>query len=180
MTDRPGDWTPQYCEDAVFVPASPDHVFDVLRDIGGWNDWWVAMRFEPEQDGPLKVGDRIVFDGVVSRWTVAVEAVEPPRSIRFRYLAGALVGETEWRVTPASGGCTAAYIYHGVEAREERAATTFGRFGTALHTMVMRRDALDGLVRKATGRKLDEARRDAVRAAIADGRAALVAARERA
>ena len=77
---------------------------------------------------------------------------------------GALVGETEWRIMPAPGGCTAAYIYHGVEAREERAATTFGRFGTALHAMVMRRDALDGLVRRAIG----------------EGRAALVAERERA
>ncbi len=180
MTDQGEDWTPQYCEDAVFVPASPEHVFDVLRDIAGWNDWWVAMRFEPQQDGPLKVGDRVVFDGAVIRWMVAVEAIEPPRSIRFRYIEGALVGETEWRVTAADGGCTAAYIYHGVVAGEERAATTFGRFGTALHTMVMRRDALDGLVRKVTGQPLDEAWREGVRAAIGDGRAVLVAESARA
>ncbi len=74
-------------------------------------------------------------------------------------------------VTPARGGCTAAYSYHGVVAREERAATTFGRFGTAPHAMVMRRDALDGLVRRATGRPLDDAWRESVRTAIGDGRA---------
>ena len=44
--------------------------------------------------------------------------------------------------------------------------------------MVMQRDALDGLVRKATGRPLDEAWREGVRAAIGDGRAALATARK--
>lgn len=166
---------PLYCEDAVFIPAPPERVFDVLRDIGGWNDWWVMMRFEPEGAGPLAPGRRIVFDGGVSRWTVAVLAVDRPHSISFRYVAGDLLGPTEWRVTPAPGGCRAAYSYHGVTANAERAAATFAAFGTRLHTLVMKADALDGLRRKVIGAPLDDAWRESVRAAIAAGRAALVA-----
>lgn len=165
----------QYCEDAVFIAASPDQVFDVLLDIAGWNEWWVMMRFEPAAAGPLLPGSRIVFDGGVSRWTVEVLEVDRPRSIRFHYTDGDLLGLTEWRVTPEPGGCRAAYLYHGVTANAERAAATFEMFGTKLHTMVMEADALDGLRRKVTGEPLDAAWRGSVRAAVATGRAALVA-----
>lgn len=175
MSDGPRDWSLQYCNDAVFVPAPADRVFDILLDIGRWNDWWETMRFETERPGPLSVGDRALFDGNVSKWTVEVEAIDRPTSIRYRYLEGSLAGETEWRVTPAPGGCTAAYIYHGVRACQDRAANTFGRFGTALHTMVMQADALDGLVRLMTGRPLDAAWRQSVRDAVAAGRARLLA-----
>ncbi|WP_375397481.1 SRPBCC domain-containing protein [uncultured Sphingomonas sp.] len=168
------DWTPQYCEDATYIPASPDQVFDALLDIDGWNDWWVMMRFEPEAAGALVPGSRVVFDGGVSRWIAEVLRIDRPRSIRFRYAEGDLLGETEWRITPEPGGCRAAYVYHGVTANANRAAATFGTFGTKLHMMVMEKDALDGLVRKVTGAPLDAAWRDSVRAAVAVGRAALV------
>ena len=180
MSEDAKDWSPQYCGDEAFIPAPPGTVFDALLDIGRWNDWWETMRFEPAQDGPSRVGDRIVFDGVVSRWTVEVTAINRPRSIRYRYADGALVGDTEWRVTPAPGGCRAAYVYHGVRACADRAASTFGRFGTALHTMVMQADALDGLRRLMVGEPLDEHWRRSVRDRVADGRARLIADRERA
>ncbi len=174
------DWTPQYCDDEAFVPAPPQRVFDALLDVASWNRWWETMRFTPERDGPSVFGDRIVFDGIVSKWNVEVTAIEPPRSIRYRYADGALTGDTEWRVTPVAGGALVAYVYHGVVAQEERAATTFGRFGTSLHTMVMQADALDGLRRLMAGEPLDEAWRQAVRARVAEGRAALIAMEERA
>ena len=180
MSEDIEDWSLQYCDDEAFVPAPPEAVFAALLDIRRWNDWWETMRFETEGDGPSKVGDHIVFDGVVSKWTVEVTAIDRPRSIRYRYLDGALVGDTEWRVTPAPGGCRAAYVYHGVSARLDRAAATFGRFGTALHTMVMQADPLDGLVRLMTGQPLGEAWRRSVRDSVAAGRARLIAEREEA
>ena len=79
-------------------------------------------------------------------------------------------------MTPQPGGCRAEYVYLGVKAGEDGAATTFGRFGTELHTMVMQADALAGLVRLVTDKPLDAAWRQAVRDAVKDGRAALVAA----
>ena len=180
MSEDPKNWSPQYCDDEAFIPAPPEAVFEALLDIGRWNDWWETMRFEPAQTGPLKVGDRVIFDGVVNKWTVEVLSIDAPRSIRLRYAEGALVGDTEWRVTPAPGGCRSAYVYHGVRACADRAASTFGRFGTALHTMVMQVDALDGLRRLMAGEPLDERWRQSVRDRVADGRATLIAQRERA
>ena len=169
-----GDWAPQYCEDAVDLPAAPDRVFDALLDVGAWNDWWVTMRFEPDRPGPLAPGNRILFDGGVSRWTVEVVRIDPPHSIRLRYAEGDLLGETEWRVTPVSGGSRVAYVYHGVRANADRAAATFGTYGTRLHALVMQADPLDGLRRKLAGLPLDEAWRASVRDAVATGRAALI------
>jgi uncharacterized protein YndB with AHSA1/START domain len=177
MTD-PKDWSLQYCDDEAFFPVPPEAVFDALLDTPSWNRWWETMRFEPAQAGPSKVGDRIIFDGLVSKWTVEVVSIDAPRSIRYRYLEGALVGDTEWRVTPVPGGCQAAYVYHGVRACDERAATTFGRFGTELHTMVMHADALGGLQRLMTSQPLDAAWRQSVRDQVAAGRATLIAQRK--
>lgn len=177
MTDDCHDWSLQYCDDAAFIAAPAEAVFDVLLDIAGWNRWWETMRFESARSGPSQVGDRAIFDGVVSTWTAEVVAIDRPWSIRYRYVEGALVGDTEWRLTPVTGGCRAAYVYHGVRACTDRAATTFGRFGTALHTMVMQADALDGLRRLLTGARLDAAWRQAVRDKVAAGRAQLIADR---
>ncbi len=170
------DWSLQSCEDAVFVPAPMVTVFDVLRDAQGWNDWWTMVRFEGAREGPIQSGDRIVFDGGVSRWTVEVGEIDAPRRLALRYVEGALVGEAEWRVAPEPGGCRAAYVYLGVRACDDRAASTFGRFGTRLHTMVMQADALPGLVRRVTGEPTGEAWRQSVREAVAAGREALILA----
>ena len=178
MTEDAMDWSLQYCDDEAFIPAPPEAVFDALLDIGRWSDWWETMRFEPAQAGPSKAGDRITFNGVVSKWEVEIVSIDRPRSIRYRYVEGALVGDTEWRVTPAPGGSLAAYVYHGVRACQDRAATTFGRFGTELHTMVMQMDALDGLRRLMAGEPLDDAWRQSVRDRVAAGRAKLIAERE--
>jgi uncharacterized protein YndB with AHSA1/START domain len=178
MSENPKDWTLQYCDDEAFIPAAPEAVFDALLDIHHWNDWWETMRFAAAGDGPSQVGDRIAFDGGVSIWTVDVVAIDRPRSIRYRYVEGALVGDTEGRITPVPGGARAAYVYHGVRADQERAAVTFGRFGTELHTMVMRADALDGLKRLMGGEPRDAAWRQSVREAVAAGRAKLISKRE--
>jgi uncharacterized protein YndB with AHSA1/START domain len=172
-------WELQYCEDEAFIPAPPDVVFDALLDVPHWNNWWEAMRFDVGFDRPAQVGDRITFDGGVFQWTVEVVSIDRPSSIRLRYVEGALVGDTEWRVVPAPGGCKAAYIYHGVRPTVERAATTFGKFGTTFHSMVTHADALDGLARLVTGQPLDEAWRQGVRDKIAAGRADLTAQLEK-
>lgn len=176
MSEDARDWSPQICEDAIFVPATADAVFAVLRDAHGWNDWWTMVRFEGAPERPIRSGDRIVFDGGVSRWTVEIGGIDPPHRIALRYVEGALVGEAEWRIVSEAGGCRAAYVYLGVRAREDRAAATFGRFGTRLHTMVMRADALPGLVRRVTGEPTGEAWRRSVRDAVAAGREALILA----
>lgn len=166
--DRPTwDWSPQYCSDGIFVPAPAELVFDALLNIADWNRWWETMRFERPGQGPMCVGDHIVFDGGATRWTVEVTEIEPPKRIAFRYFDGALLGPTEWRVTPQPDGCRAEYVYLGVMAVQDRAAATFGRFGTRLHTAVMQADALSGLVRAVTGQPLDEAWRQSVRDAVA-------------
>ena len=176
MSEDARDWSLQSCEDAIFVPARADAVFDVIRDARGCNDWWTVMRFEGAPEGPVRSGDKIVFDGGVSRWSVEVGEIDAPHRIALRYVEGALVGEAEWRVTPEPGGCRAAYVYLGVRACEDRAAQTFGRFGTRLHTMVMQADALPGLVRRVTGEPTGEAWRRSVRDAVAAGREALILA----
>jgi len=180
MMDEPAkDWSSQFCEDAIFVPVSPDAVFDALLDVGRWNDWWVMMRFLPDGDGPLESGKRIEFDGGINRWTVVVGAIGRPRRIGLRYAAGDLLGDAEWRIAPEKGGCRVSYVYLGVRAAAERAAATVGRFGTRLHTMVMQADALPGLVRLMTGRALDETWRQSVRDSVQAGREALIALEDR-
>lgn len=175
MTTEPGTYEPQYCSDSIFVAAPPEEVFDIMLDVAGWNIWWTMVGFS-SADARLRPGSRIVFDGGVSKWTGEVGAVDRPRRIELRYVEGALLGLAAWEITPEPGGCRAAYVYHGVRANQERAATTFGRHGTRLHTMVMQADALPGLVRRVAGEPLDDAWRVKVRTDVAAGREALAAA----
>ncbi len=64
-------------------------------------------------------------------------------------------------------------MYRGVRANAPGAQATFDRYGTRLHNVAMRVDALSGLARHVRGEPLDDAWRAEVADAMARGVASL-------
>ena len=170
------------CRDEIVVPAAAETCFAVLRDIGTYPRWWTLVQVDPVSGGTrLSPGVRFRFSGVrrdgggVS-WVIRVTAVRAPQRLELEYDEGDLLGTTGWELEPVPGGTRAAYVYYGVRANGPAAAASFARYGTRLHSLAMRTDALAGLVRLfgGPGAELDDAAwRARVRERMAAGRAAL-------
>ena len=105
-------------------------------------------------------------------WSVQVFEVEAPSRIELAYTGGEYIGRTAWELTELPHSTLVAYVYRGVKANSSKAADHFARWGTRLHTVAMREDALAGLVRifGGPGADLDdEAWRQDVRQRVAAG-----------
>jgi uncharacterized protein YndB with AHSA1/START domain len=170
------------CRDEIVVPAAAEACFAVLRDIGTYARWWTLVRVDPVSGGTrLSPGVRFRFsgirpDGTGVSWVIRVTAVHAPQRLELEYDEGDLLGTTGWELEPVAGGTRAAYVYYGLRANSAAAADSFARYGTRLHSLAMREDALAGLVRLfgGTGAELDdEAWRARVRAHMAAGRVGL-------
>ncbi|MGH7896159.1 MAG: SRPBCC family protein [Candidatus Binatia bacterium] len=170
------------CRDDVVVPAASETCFAVLRDIGTYGRWWTLVRVEPVAGGTrLRPGVRIRFRGrrpgrAEVSWVTRVTAVHAPLRLELEYDEGDLLGTTGWELEAAPDGTRVAYVYYGVRPASPAAATTFGRYGTQLHSLAMREDALAGLARLfgGAGAELDDAAwRARVEARLAAGVRAL-------
>ena len=100
----------------------------------------------------LRPGARFAFSG--SRpggerfeWTAEVLEIEAPARIELAYAGGEYEGRTAWELETVGNGTTVAYIYRGVRPLSQRARDHFARWGTRLHSVAMREDALAGLAR---------------------------------
>jgi uncharacterized protein YndB with AHSA1/START domain len=166
------------CRDDVVVPAASEACFAVVRDIGTYARWWTLVRVEPMAGGTrLGPGARFRMtgrrqDGSATSWVTRVTAVHAPLRLELEYDEGDLVGTTGWELTPAASGTRVAYVYYGVRPNGAASQASFARYGTRLHSLAMREDALAGLVRLfgGAGAELDDgAWRAQVRARLAAG-----------
>ena len=175
--------TTYQCRDDVVVPAESEACFAVLRDVGTYARWWTLIRVEPVSGGTrLSPGVRVRLaglrrDGSPASWIVRVTAVHAPVRLELEYDEGDLLGTVGWELeTVAGGGTRVAYVYYGVRPNHPAAAASFARYGTRLHSVAMREDALAGLVRLfgGAGSDLADAQwRDRVRRRVAAAIAAL-------
>jgi uncharacterized protein YndB with AHSA1/START domain len=146
------------CRDAVVIEAPPAACFAPLVDLATYPRWWTLIAVTPLAGGPrLAPGVRFRFagarpGGTTVAWVVEVLEVLPPERIELAYAEGDLLGRVAWELVPVAGGTEVAYVYRGVRANSAATRASFARFGTGLHHVAMREDALAGLRRLVTGR----------------------------
>ena len=147
-------------------------------DLSTYARWWTLLAVTPiGSHSRLDSGVRLRFSGARPggqrfEWSVQVLEVEAPSRIELAYTGGEYIGRTAWELTELPHSTLVAYVYRGVKANSSKAADHFARWGTRLHTVAMREDALAGLVRifGGPGADLDdEAWRQDVRQRVAAG-----------
>ena len=163
------------CRDECLIAAPRPRCFEVLADLSTYACWWTLVGVTPQGSGPRLVpGARFLFSGARPggervEWVAEVREIEPPKRIELSY-AGEYRGRTGWELDEVEGGTLVAYVYRGVRPMTARARDHFARWGTRLHSVAMREDALAGLARYlgGPGAELDdEAWRAEVRRRVA-------------
>lgn len=145
------------CRDAVVIGGAPAACFAPLVDLTSYPRWWTLITATARAGGPrLAPGVRFHLagarpGGATVAWVVEVLAVIPPERIELAYAEGDLLGRVAWEITPLGGGTEVAYVYRGVRANSPATRASFARYGTAVHSLAMREDALAGLRRLVTG-----------------------------
>jgi uncharacterized protein YndB with AHSA1/START domain len=145
------------CRDAIVLAAPAAACFAPLADLATYARWWTLVRAEALAGGPaLAPGVRFRLTGARPSgppvaWVVEVLEVAPPHRIELAYVEGDLLGRVAWELAPAAGGTDVAYVYRGVRANAATTRASFARYGTRLHSLAMREDALAGLRRLVVG-----------------------------
>ena len=154
----------------------------MLIDLSTYSRWWTLVTVTPEGPGSrLRPGVRFRFSGARPggqrfEWSAEVLEIEEPARIELAYAGGTYVGRTAWELEEVGDGTLVAYVYRGVRPNSRRSRDHFARWGTRLHSIAMREDALAGLARLLEGRHTaldDEAWREDVRRRVAAGIRAL-------
>jgi len=144
--------------DEALIRAPIGACFAALADLATYGRWWTLVRVTPlGAETRLAPGVRFRFAGARPggtgvAWDVEVLQVAAPGRIELAYVAGELLGRTAWELTAEGDGTRVAYVYRGVRANGPSSAASFERFGTRLHSVAMREDALAGLARFLGGR----------------------------
>ncbi len=139
--------------DERVIAASRDRCFAALVELSTYPRWWTLVAATPDGDtSRLRAGDRFQFaggqpGGVIVSWPVDVVEIDPPNRIELAYAGVEYVGPTAWELAEACGGTLVAYVYRGVRPVSPRASEHFARWGTRLHSIAIREDALAGLAR---------------------------------
>src|SRR5262252_1168888 len=136
------------CRDEGEVPAPRAACFDMLMDLSTYARWWTLVAVTPV--GPhsrLDPGVRFLFSGARPggqrfEWSAQVLEVEAPCRIELAYSGGEYIGRTAWELIELPNATLVAYVYRGVRANSSKATDHFARWGTSLHTVAMREDAL--------------------------------------
>ena len=149
-----GTEPPEYrCRDEAVIGAPPATCFTVLADLTTYGRWWTLVNVTPLDGGTiLAPGVRFRFTGArpggnATSWVAAVLEVEPPSRIEIAYASGDLLGRTAWELAAEGDGTRVAYVYRGVRPNSPASTASLARFGTRLHSVAMRVDALAGLAR---------------------------------
>ena len=169
------------CRDEGEVPAPRLACFETLMDLSTYARWWTLVAVTPVGPPLLNPGVGFRFSGARPggqrfEWSARVLEVEPPTRIELAYTGGEYIGRTAWELAELPNSTLVAYVYRAVQANSSKAADHFGRWGTRLHAVAMREDALAGLARifGGPGADLDdEAWRRDVRRRVAAGIRAL-------
>ena len=104
----------------------------------------------------LRPGARFRFVGARPggerfEWAADVLEIEEPSRIELAYAGGEYGGRTAWELQEIRAGTLVAYAYRGVSANSPRSRDHFARWGTRLHTVAMKEDALAGRARLLEG-----------------------------
>ena len=170
------------CRDEGEIPASRSACFETLMDLSTYARWWTLLDVTPVGSHTrLSAGVHLRFAGARPggqrfEWSVQVLEVEAPSRIELAYAGGEYIGRTAWELVELPSSTRMAYVYRGVRANSSKAAEHFARWGTRLHTVAMREDALAGLARLFGGPGADlddDAWRQDVRRRVASGIRAL-------
>lgn len=166
------------CRDQGEIPAPRRRCFETVTDLSTYARWWTLVDVTPVGSHfRLKAGVRLRFSGARPggerfEWSAEVVEVEAPARIELAYTGGEYIGRTAWEFAELPNSTLVAYVYRGVRANSAKAADHFARWGTRLHTVAMREDALAGLARVFGGPGADlddEAWRQDVRRRVAAG-----------
>jgi uncharacterized protein YndB with AHSA1/START domain len=165
--------TEHRCRDEAHIAASGVRCFDLLADLSTYARWWTLVTVTPEgRTSRLVPGLRFQFSGARLggerfEWMAEVLEIEEARRIEMAYAGGEYVGRTAWELEPVGNGTLVSYVYRGVRPMSPRSRAHFARWGTRLHSVAMREDALAGLARLlgGPGAELDDDawRRDVAR-----------------
>ena len=145
------------CRDERIIGASRVRCFETLMDLSTYSRWWTLVAVAPEGPGSrLRPGGRFQFIGTRPggerfEWAAEVAEIEEPSRIELAYAGGDYVGRTAWELHAVRDGTLVAYVYRGVSANSPRSRDHFARWGTRLHTVAMKEDALAGLARLLEG-----------------------------
>jgi uncharacterized protein YndB with AHSA1/START domain len=147
-------------------------------DLSTYPRWWTLVTVTSEAPSSLlTTGLRLRFAGARPggarfEWSAKVLEVEAPARIELAYTGGEYLGRTAWELEELPDATVAAYVYRGVRPNSRRAADHFARWGTRLHSVAMKEDALAGLARLLGGPGAaldDEAWRQHVQRRVAAG-----------
>jgi len=166
------------CRDERIIGASRVRCFETPMDLSTYSRWWTLVAVAPEGPGSrLRPGARFRFvgdrpGGERFEWAAEVLEIEEPSRIELVYAGGEYVGRTAWELQEVLEGTLVAYVYRGVRANSPRSRDHFARWGTRLHAVAMKEDALAGLARLLEGSGAegdDEAWRKDVQRRVAAG-----------
>ena len=141
------------CRDEALVAAPRVRCFETLMDLSTYSRWWTLVTVTPEEpQSRLSPGARFQFSGARPggerfEWSAQVLEVEEPTRIELAYTGGEYLGRTAWELAALPDATVAAYVYRGVRPNSRSGANHFARWGTRLHSVAMREDALAGLAR---------------------------------
>ena len=166
------------CRDERIIGASRVRCFETIMDLSTYSRWWTLVDVTAEGPGSrLRAGARFRFVGARPgaerfEWAAEVVEIEEPSRIELAYAGGEYLGRTAWELQEVREGTLVAYVYRGVRANSQRSRDHFARWGTKLHTVAMKEDALAGLARLLEGSVTeveDEAWRKDVQRRVAAG-----------
>jgi len=169
------------CRDECRIAAPRVRCFELLMDLSTYSRWWTLVAVTPDgRSTRLAPGFRFFFSGARPggerfEWSAEVLEIEEPARIELAYTGGEYVGRTAWELEEVGDGTLVAYVYRGVKPISQRGRDHFARWGTRLHSVAMKEDALAGLARilGGSGSELDDAawRMDVRRRVVAGIRA---------
>jgi ribosome-associated toxin RatA of RatAB toxin-antitoxin module len=122
------------------LTAPPDAVYDVLRDVAGYPDWWPQVRSARLIDdgaGELCCRSLLPYD---LTFTISRDIEDVAARVLQARLAGDLDGTSRWTITADGSGCVATFdedieVHKGLVRRSGLIARPLLRFN---HDLMMR------------------------------------------
>lgn len=135
------------------MPFASDQIWSVLADVKGYASWYPrSLNLKVLSVTAAGVGSEVELSPKGGRpFRCRLDAMEPPRRMRFRYPGDFIVGDGEWRLETAGKGTTVTYeinvAAHGLVVLWLGKLLPLGK----LHSKLMR-EVLENLERETARR----------------------------